>query len=128
MDGRAQIPVIGYLQERFKAEYVDMVTETGANGVLAPGQDAAAVVSMKRRVRISVEKHQSGGLAVVGHHDCAGNPVSDIQQNADTMLAVDFIREAFPQIPVIGLWLNERGDVEELPEATAKSSMGLDEE
>ena len=29
MDGRVQLPVIKFLQERFKAEYVDIISEPG---------------------------------------------------------------------------------------------------
>jgi len=128
MDGRAQVPVISYLKERFKADYVDMVTEAGANRVLALGEDASAIESIQRRVRISVQKHQSVGVAVVGHYDCAGNPQPEIQQNADTMTAVHCVRRAFPHIPVIGLWLNECWDVVELPETTPDNSIYSDEE
>ena len=128
MDGRAQVPVISYLKERFKADYVDMVTEAGANRVLALGEDTMAVESIQGRVRISVQKHRSVGVAVVGHHDCAGNPEPEIQQNIDTMKAVHCVRTAFPGIPVIGLWLNECWNVIELPVAAASNGIDSDEE
>jgi hypothetical protein len=114
MDGRTQIPVIRYLQKRFGAQHVDTVTEPGPNRILAAGQDAATIASIERRVRISVQRHRSVGIAVVGHHDCAGNPSPAGQQNQDTIAAVLCIRKAFPGIPVIGLWVNENWKVEEL--------------
>ena len=125
MDGRTQIPVIRYLQERFGVEYVDMVTEPGPNRILAAGQDAVIIASITRRVQLSVERHQSLGIAVVGHHDCAGNPSPAIRQNQDTVAAVRRIRDAFPHVPVIGLWLNESWEVEELrDEASDKPNAG----
>ena len=33
MDGRVQLPVIRYLQERFEVPYVDSITEVGPSGV-----------------------------------------------------------------------------------------------
>lgn len=125
MDGRAQLPVISYLKERFNADHVDMVTEAGVNRVLALAQDTSTIESIQRRVRISVQRHQSVGVAVAGHHDCAGNPVSDVQQNAETLAAVHSVHKLFPDIPIIGLWLNECWNVEELPEATANNDLDL---
>ena len=119
MDGRVQIPVIRYLQKRFDVEYVDMVSEPGPNRVLAEGQDAVAIASIERRVQLSVQRHKSVGIAVIGHHDCAGNPSPAVQQNQDTLGAVLWIRSAFRGIPVIGLWLNESWEVEELQDEEA---------
>ena len=122
MDGRAQLPVIAYLRKRFHADFVDMVSEPGPNRVLAQGRDTSAIASIRRRVDISVQRHQSIGIAVVGHHDCAGNPAPAVQQNKDTTAAVLCVREAFRHVPVIGLWLNERWEVEELPDAPASKA------
>lgn len=119
MDGRAQTSVIQYLQKRFHAEHVDMITEPGPNRILAEGQDAAAIASIQSRVLLSVERHQSVGIAVIGHHDCAGNQSSAVQQNQDTVVAVRRIRTTFPDIPVIGLWLNEGWKIEELEDDAA---------
>ncbi|MHC4511070.1 MAG: carbonic anhydrase [Planctomycetota bacterium] len=125
MDGRAQVPVIRYLQKRFDAEYVDIVSEPGPNRILAAGQDTVTIASIERRVQLSVQRHQSVGVAVIGHHDCAGNPSPAVQQNLDTAAAVLRIRTAFRHIPVIGLWLNESWEVEELQdEAVNKPDAG----
>lgn len=115
MDGRVQAPVIAYLRKRFGADYVDSVTEPGPNAILAAGTDAAAVASIGRRVRISVERHGSVGIAVVGHHDCAGNPADRDRQRRQTEEAARYLREQFPSVPVIGLWVNDAWEVSEEP-------------
>jgi hypothetical protein len=74
MDGRVQIPVTDYLKFNFGAEYVDMITEPGPNKILAENNDKIRLASIKERVAISVERHHSNLIALVGHHDCAGNP------------------------------------------------------
>lgn len=114
MDGRAQIPVIKYLQERFSADFVDVISEPGPNRIIAEDTDANAVESIVRRIKISVERHNSAGIAIVGHHDCAGNPSPSSEQNRHTTAAVLRIRSRFPGIPVIGLWVNESWEVTEL--------------
>ena len=114
MDGRVQLPVIEYLRKRFGVAYVDSVTEPGPNAILAGGADRQAVESIGRRVRISVEHHRSVGIAVVGHHDCAGNPAAPERQREQTLAAVGYLRGQFPGVPVIGLWVNEAWEVSEI--------------
>jgi len=80
MDGRVQLPVIRYLQRRFNVNHVDTITEPGPNLILANQDDKAGVQSILRRVQISVKKHESVGIALVGHHDCAGNPTQEEEQ------------------------------------------------
>src|SRR3989344_4636951 len=75
MDGRCQSPVKNYLQEHYKVDFVDMVTEPGPNKILAENQESTVIDNIKKRVAISVDHHGSKVVAVVGHFGCAGNPV-----------------------------------------------------
>ncbi|UCD76542.1 MAG: hypothetical protein JSV91_06375 [Phycisphaerales bacterium] len=115
MDGRVQIPVINYLRKRCGAKYVDSVTEAGPNGVLAGETNLAAIASIMDRVRISVHQHESRKIAVVGHHDCAGNPMGREFQDRQTRAAVKMVKSRFPECEVFGLWVDERWNVRELP-------------
>ena len=119
MDGRVQIPVIRYLQERFAVDHVDLVSEPGPNRILADNSDTGAIESIERRVKISVENHHSVGIAVVGHYDCAGNPSSPVEQNHHTTTAVLRVRSKFQDIPVIGLWVHDNWEVTELKDDLA---------
>ncbi len=114
MDGRVQLPVINYLRERFGAEWVDSITEPGPNKILADRSDARAVDSIMARIRISVEKHGSVGIAVVGHHDCAGNPSPKEVQIEQIAHAVKLIQEEFRGVEVIGLWVDGKWNVTEV--------------
>ncbi len=114
MDGRVQIPVIRYLQKRFAADYVDVISEPGPNRILADRSDAIAVASIENRVKISVDLHHSVGIAVIGHHDCAGNPASEMEQRKHTTKAVLNIQRRFKNLPVIGLWVDENWHVSEV--------------
>ena len=114
MDGRVQLPVIRYLQQRFGVDYVDTITEPGPNRILAERTNSALVQSILARLNISVEKHGSRGIAVVGHHDCAGNPASREEQVQHLAQAVEFLRGQYANMEIIGLWVNERWQVEEV--------------
>ena len=70
IDGRIQLPVIVYLRDRFNAEFVDAITEPGMSLVLAKQDNTVLVQSILAKLKISVEKHNSVGVAIVGHHDC----------------------------------------------------------
>lgn len=118
MDGRVQLPVINYLRERFEAAYVDTITEPGPNRILALRDDPELVRSILARVGISLQKHFSVGIAVAGHHDCAGNPASREEQCLHLRDAMRFLRRQHPGIPVIALWVEENRHVQEIDEGT----------
>ena len=116
MDGRTQLPVIHFLQTRFAAEYVDLITEPGPNAILAQDPYGSTVRSIENRLRISIRNHQSVGIAIVGHHDCAGNPADNDQQKTQTLAAARFLRRKYPAIPAIALWIDQTWTVSELNE------------
>jgi len=114
MDGRVQLPVIAYLQKRFAVEYVDSITEPGPNRILAVQDDPVLISSILARLKISVEKHSSVGIAVVGHHGCGGNPAPKDRQLVQIREAVEFLRRQNEKLEVIGLWVNENWQVSEI--------------
>jgi hypothetical protein len=107
MDGRAQEPVIAYLKQTYHLDYVDMITEAGADACLAcaesPLQDG-----LKSRAAISVAKHGSKVIAVVGHADCAGNPVCAEDHLAHIRRGREVVRSWGWDVQVVGLWLDEQ--------------------
>lgn len=118
MDGRVQLPVISYLKERFRVDYVDVVSEPGPNRILALGSPADLVESIFSRVEISVNHHHSLGIAVVGHHDCAGNPASKADQIDHIRDAMRTIRQRCREISIIGLWVDDHWAVSEVQQET----------
>ncbi|MFC1885639.1 carbonic anhydrase [Thermodesulfobacteriota bacterium] len=121
MDGRVQLPVIQFLKIRFQTEYVDTITEAGPNLILAEHTNEAKIQSILERLEISIKKHNSVGVAVVGHHDCAGYPASKKQQLMHLNQSMQFIRRHYNHIDIIGLWVDENWNVHELDENTGGS-------
>lgn len=108
MDGRAQKPVIEYLEKNFGARYVDMITEPGPNKLIAEGTDEALIENLKKKVGISVEKHLSDLIVIAAHYDCAGNPVSEEAQKEHLKKAIEVVSSwNFPVKKIIALWLDE---------------------
>jgi hypothetical protein len=113
MDGRVQLPVIRYLQDRFEVLYVDSVTEAGPVRSLAQPVDETVSQSILRRVGVS-KTHGSEVVAVVAHDDCAGNPEDETTQRRQLEEAVDFIAGRFPDMLILGLWLSRDWSVFEV--------------
>ena len=115
MDGRVQLPVIVYLKDFFNVKYVDSITEAGPVRILAEEKPACLFDSIINRIKLSIEKHGSKAVAVVGHYDCAGNPQPQTTQEMQIRKAVSCLAKRFPDIKIIGLWVNEKWEVQKLP-------------
>ncbi len=112
MDGRTQFPVAIWMKEKFHLDYVDTITEPGPDGILksAKGQ---LVESIKSRVQISIKAHGSKIVAVVAHHDCAGNQVDKKQHLEDLKKSIQTIHSwNLPVESISGVWVNENWQVE----------------
>lgn len=114
MDGRVQEPVINYLKKKYRTNYVDMITEPGPNKILAESSDDKLIESIFSRIEISVKKHGSKHIAIIGHFDCAGNPANQEEQWLHTLEAVKTVKEKFKNTEVIGLWVNKNWAVTEI--------------
>jgi len=114
MDGRVQIPVIEYIKEKYNADYVDMITEPGPNLILSENTDKQLTESIKRRVSISVQKHGSKLIAIVGHHDCAGNPADKDTQLHHIRKSIKTIKSWNFDVRIFGLWVDPDWHVKEV--------------
>lgn len=111
MDGRVQLPVNRWIKKNFGVDFVDTITEPGPNGILANNKDKTLIKSIKRRLEISIKYHKSKLIAIAGHYDCAGNPVSEEKQKQQILLSMKRIKSWYPRIKIIGLWVNEKWQV-----------------
>ncbi len=110
-DGRIQEPVAAWLKRRYYLDYVDTVTTPGADGVLAEGL-VESVAYLKACAKLSATSHGSFVIAVVGHFDCAGNPVPRDEHIKHIQQAMTVVRSWNLGLPLVGLWVGESGQVE----------------
>jgi hypothetical protein len=111
IDGRTQLPVNEWMTKEFGLDFVDTITEPGPDKMLAEN-DETTVPSIRKRVAISVEKHGSDIVVVVGHYDCAGNPVHKDEHIRQVHKAIDLIDGWNLPVKVIGVWVDENWKVE----------------
>ena len=114
MDGRVQLPVINYLRERFSAEYIDSITEPGPVVILAEKTGSEQARSILARVEISLTKHKSGGIALIAHYDCAGNPAPESVQREQLVQSLAFLHGHYPTVEIIGLWVDSNWQVKQV--------------
>ena len=114
IDGRTHLPVIDYIRGQFGVDFVDMVTEPGPNKILSENLDKTTVNSIKDRVRISLERHDSNLIAIVGHHDCAGNPSGEDTQKQQIVSAMNSVKSWNFDVQIIGLWVDKSWCVSEI--------------
>jgi hypothetical protein len=114
MDGRVQLPVIKHLHKRFNAKYVDSITNPGPNLILSEQNNLILVKHILDRLTISIEKHNSEGIAIAGHFDCAGNPAPKEKQIEHIQKAIQFLHGQYEKIEIIGLWVDENLEVQEI--------------
>lgn len=109
MDGRVQLPVLQWIKDNYQVDYVDVITEAGIDGVLSNQEDVREVL---RSIAISVDVNKSTMLFVVGHYDCRGNPVEETVHRQEIESAVKRLKGHWPDLAIIGLWVNKFWAVE----------------
>jgi len=112
IDGRIHLPVIQWIMDNHYIDYVDLITEPGMIKWLL--EDENIKDNLLSKILISRQKHNSSKLFIVAHYDCAGNPVSDQKQKEQINIAVNKMSNILLEIDVIGLWVNENGEVNQI--------------
>ncbi len=115
IDGRVQLPVIEWLKKNYRVDYVDMITEAGPVKLI-PEKNQVAIDSIRKRIDISVSVHHSTLVAIVAHHDCAGNPVEKKKQHEQVRESMDIIKKWNYNVQIVGLWVDENWKVSEIKE------------
>jgi hypothetical protein len=111
IDGRVQSPVTKWLKENYSLDFVDMITEPGPDRVVSEG-NPDKLEALKRKAGISVNAHGSNVIVIAGHHDCAGNPVSQEEHVNQIRKSVQTVKSWNLPVRVIGAWVNDRWEVE----------------
>ena len=114
MDGRVQLPVLRYLKDHYEIDFFDTVTEAGPIRILTERKEQCRLIALKEQIGISLEVHRSRFIAVVGHHDCAGNPAGRSVQEQQIEKALQYLKQAYGKgITYLGLYVNDQWQVEE---------------
>lgn len=111
IDGRAQLPVIEWVKFHGHVEYVDLITEPGAVGVICGG-DLRSSNYIRERLMTSVRVHTPSIIAVAGHFECIANPVGVEDQKEQIRDSATSLKSWHKQTRVVGLFVNEYGSID----------------
>jgi hypothetical protein len=114
IDGRTQEPVIDFMKQKYGIDGVDMVTFPGVDGVASSLGNFNTIALIRNAVSISIEKHGSRIIAVVGHFDCAGNPGNREHHYAHIGKAVQQVSSWKFDVEIVGLYVNDKWQIEEV--------------
>lgn len=112
MDGRAVGAVGNFMKNTHHTDFVDNITEPGMDGLIGKMTEDQ-IAYLKKKLSISIVHHGSRIVAVVGHADCAGNPVDADAHRVCIADGVEVVKKLVGEIdatlPVetIGLWVHE---------------------
>lgn len=111
IDGRTQKAAQDWARDYFGVQFVDSVNRPGMDRVMAEEEDIGAIYN---EVEVS-RRHGSRKLAVVGHYDCAGNPVDEANHRVHIRQAALRFQERFPDMHIVGIWIGETWTVDPNP-------------
>lgn len=114
IDGRTQIPVTEWVINHVGVDFVDLITEPGMDRVLSHGS-WHDLDRIRKNAIVSIDAHNSHVIAVVGHYDCAANPVSDFQHLDDIKKSVQTVMSWCLPVEVIGLFVDAKWRVHVIP-------------
>ncbi|MBU1998987.1 MAG: hypothetical protein KKE64_05785 [Candidatus Omnitrophica bacterium] len=78
IDGRVQLSVTEFIKNSYDIDYVDMVTVPGPDKLLSEYKNIIEIESIRNKVLISCNSHNSNIIFIIGHYDCAGNPCAEV--------------------------------------------------
>ncbi len=114
IDGRTQEPVIDFMKQEYGIDGVDMVTFPGVDGLISSLGNFNTIALIRNAVSISVERHGSRIIAVVGHFDCAGNPGNREHHYAHIRKAVQQVSSWNFDAKIVGFYVNDKWQIEEV--------------
>jgi hypothetical protein len=114
IDGRTLEPVIDFMKQKYHIDGVDMVTFPGVDGLFSSRENTDDIERIRRAVSISIEKHHSSIISVIGHFDCAGNPGDNEHHYAHIRMAVHEVSLWNFDAQVVGYYVNDKLQIEEV--------------
>ena len=111
MDGRIQLPLSKWIKENYSVDYVDTITEPGDDKTIA---NNSILESIKTKISISVNAHKSELVVISGHYDCAANPVSNEEHVEMIKKGVEIISSLNLGVKVIGVWVDDSWNVNQV--------------
>src|SRR5262245_3075414 len=93
------------MRDMLSVDYVDLVTHPGVDGLLAKEPERAGDI-LRASIDISIQRHGSPVLALVGHHECAANAGSADLHREQLLRGLRVLQNWELGVKLIALWVN----------------------
>jgi carbonic anhydrase len=113
IDGRVQPPILDWVKKSYFVDFVDAITEPGANKTLSE-KNIDKIRQLKSKVLISINAHGSKLVVISGHYDCAANIASKELHMVQIQKSINVVKSWKLPIMVIGIWINDKWEIEEI--------------
>lgn len=100
IDGRAIIAAHDWMREHCDVQYIDSLTEPGMDGWLG-NMSPEQRMWLKHKIEISTMGHGSRIITVVGHDECAGNPVSPEKHHVEVKQGVSLVQDLLRELDIL---------------------------
>lgn len=94
--------------------YVDSITEPGPSKIISENKNRSIIKSILKKINISIKRHKSNLIAISSHYDCAANSFDDEAKKGQIKAAVDYLKEIYPEVEIVGLWIDDKWQVTSL--------------
>jgi len=112
IDGRIHLPLIKWIKEKHRVDFVDIITIPGPDKVISKNSEEE-LKNAKQALIISLNVNGSEKIILSGHYDCRANNVSNQEHIALIKKGVEIINTwEINNAEVFGVWVNEKSEVE----------------
>ena len=102
------------MKQKYGIDGVDMVTFPGVDGKISSSGNSDVIALIRNAVSISIEKHGSRIIAIIGHFDCAGNPGNKEHHYGHIVKAVVEVSSWNLGAEIVGLYVNDKRQIEQV--------------
>jgi hypothetical protein len=120
IDGRIHVPLIMWMQQMLSVNYVDLITQPGPDALLAEYSERATEI-LRPSAGLSIGRHGSTVVAVVGHYDCAANAVDSATHRDQLLRAVRVVLDWDLGVKVMALWVSQGWQIDVVQTRAANS-------
>jgi len=114
VDGRAQLPVIEFIKREYGWSLFDVITEWNPAYVLSERNTSIEANSIMEKIESLIKNNIYNTIVITAHHGCADNCESDADYSRHLNLSVRYVGKHFPELKVIGLWIDADGNTKEV--------------
>jgi hypothetical protein len=133
MDGRFKEPVDKFMRglsidgEKANIDWFDEITGAGPLRALNdPEKFPEEMNLIRQKLDVSLNVHNSKIVAIMGHHDCAGNKCCDETQHKQLKGAVHYVKGIVPEdVFVFGLFVDAKKQVHTVDDKITTQNLTL---